>query len=93
MAEVIEALRHGAAHWPARIAFRDHAGEVSYGALARRVTGAMETLRGGNAPVGLMAENGIGWVVADLAVTASGRRFVPLPPFFSDDQLFHVVRD
>ncbi|MEQ9151254.1 MAG: AMP-binding protein [Parvibaculum sp.] len=93
MAEVIEALRHGAAHWPSRIAFRDHMGEVSYGALARRVAGIMETLRGGGTPIGLMAENGIGWVAADLAVTASGRRFVPLPPFFSDDQLLHVVKD
>ena len=93
MAEVIEALRHGAAHWPTRIAFRDHDGEVSYGGLARRVAGAADALREGDAPVGLMAENGIGWVVADLAVTASGRRFVPLPPFFSDDQLAHVVKD
>ena len=78
MAEVIEALRHGAAHWPSRIAFRDHAEEVTYGSLARLVAGAMEMLRGNDAPVGLMAENSIGWVIADLAVTASGRRFVPL---------------
>lgn len=93
MAEVIEALRHGAAHWPSRIAFRDHAEEVTYGSLARLVAGAMEMLRGNDAPVGLMAENSIGWVIADLAVTASGRRFVPLPPFFSDEQLSHVVKD
>lgn len=93
MAEVIAALKKGANDWPDRIAFRDDEGELSYAGLARRVAGAMETLARDNAPVGLMAENGIDWVVADLAATASGRRFVPLPPFFSDDQLSHVVRD
>lgn len=93
MAEVISALLEGATRWPSRIAFRDDTREVSYLALARRVAGAMQVLRGESGPVGLMAENGIGWVVADLAATASGRRFVPLPPFFSDSQLAHVVKD
>lgn len=93
MAEVIAALRKGAGNWPERIAFRDDGGECSYAGLARRVSGAREALGRESAPIGLLAENGIGWVVADLAATASGRRFVPLPPFFSDDQLSHVVRD
>lgn len=40
---------------------------------------------------GLLADNGIDWVVADLAALESGTTLVPLPPYFSESQLQHVV--
>lgn len=93
MAEVIAALARAAETWPDRTAFRDDETSCSFRELAARVAGAAERLAEGTGPVGLMAANGIDWVVADLAVTASGRCLVPLPPFFSDDQLAHVAGD
>ncbi|MEQ8267566.1 MAG: AMP-binding protein [Parvibaculum sp.] len=93
MAEVIHALAKGARDWPTRIAFEDDEGALTYGELAARVSAMLTVLGSGEGAVGLLAENSLDWVVADLAATASGRRFVPLPPFFSDGQLAHVVAD
>ena len=93
MAKVIEALVEFALNDPDRVAFDDDRGSISYGALAERVAGVFSVLKDDQSPIGLMAENSIEWVIADLAITAAGRRFVPLPPFFSDEQLSHVVPD
>ena len=40
---------------------------------------------------GLLADNGIDWVIADLAALQSGTTLVPLPPYFSESQLGHVI--
>lgn len=93
MADVIRALVGLAGSDPDRFAFNDDSASLSYGDLAARVAGAFEVLKEDTAPIGLMAGNSLDWVVADLAVTATGRRFVPMPPFFSDEQLQHVVAD
>lgn len=41
--------------------------------------------------LGLYADNGSAWVVADRAARCAGLAVVPLPPFFSDAQLVHVL--
>ncbi len=41
--------------------------------------------------VGLFADNSIDWVVADLAAQIEGVCLVPVPLFFSDAQIRHVV--
>ena len=43
--------------------------------------------------VGLLAEDGIDWVVADLAASAAGKTLVPIPAFFSRDQISHLIAD
>lgn len=43
--------------------------------------------------LGLYADNGLGWVIADLAAMSAGLRCVPLPRFFSDAQLQHATSD
>ena len=43
--------------------------------------------------MGLLAPNGVDWVVAQLACVAAGRIVVPLPTFFSPAQLAHIVRE
>lgn len=93
MAKVIDVLVERAQATPDLIAFDDDFGSISYLGLAQRVAGAYWVMKDSSAPVGLMAGNSIDWVVADLAVTATGRRLVPMPPFFSDEQLDHVVSD
>jgi len=43
--------------------------------------------------VGLLMENGPAWVVIDLAAQAAGKVVVPLPLFFSEKQLSHILID
>lgn len=43
--------------------------------------------------VGLLMPNGREWSVAQLACVAGGRIAVPLPTFFSSQQLGHIIRD
>jgi len=41
----------------------------------------------------LLADNGLGWAIADLALHARRLVCVPLPGFFSETQLEHVLED
>lgn len=44
------------------------------------------------AVVGSLADNSPQWLIADLALLAAGMTHVPLPSFFSREQLAHAVR-
>lgn len=39
----------------------------------------------------LLADNGAGWVIADLALLESGRLVVPIPAHFTDAQIGHIL--
>ena len=45
----------------------------------------------GSTTVALHADNGVDWIVADLACDRAGIAIVPLPPFFSLDQVRSVL--
>lgn len=77
----------------ARMAIRDPDLQLSYGELAVRVGGFVTAASDLPATVGVLAENGVQWAIADLGLAAAGRTFVPLPPGFSDQQLRHIVDD
>lgn len=51
--------------------------------LAARLTGCSS--------LAVLADNSPSWVIADLATLAAGITHVPLPTFFSGDQLAHVL--
>jgi long-subunit acyl-CoA synthetase (AMP-forming) len=76
------------------IAVDDGRIRLSYGALrdavdeARRALVAMSVRR-----FALLADNGAGWVVADLALHLERLPNVPLPGFFTDAQLRHALDD
>ena len=93
MRDILAAVVRQAATNPDRVALSDAETCTTYGDLALRVGGLARQL--GNAPpvIGISGASSIGWAVADLAVAASGRIAVPLPTFFSPDQLRHVVAD
>ncbi len=56
--------------------------------LKQRVTKVAELLtRSASRGVALYADNGLDWIVTDLACQMAGVRIVPLPLFFSDQQL------
>nr|WP_194241200.1 AMP-binding protein [Solimonas terrae] len=91
---MLSALQSHACTQPDRIALDDGRGRLSYGELLPEVEKLAAQLRflyiG---TLALHADNGIGWVVTDLAALVAGIRCVPLPRFFSDAQLRHVLRD
>ncbi len=93
MQPVFGALAYHAANRPNAIAFRDDTGSVTWAELAARV--AYLTARLADAPktVGIALAGGVDYVVADLAITLSGRRQVPLPFFFSLEQNAHILMD
>jgi len=76
------------------IAVDDGRTQLSYGQLceavneARRSLAAMPVRR-----VALLASNSAGWVIADLALHLERLASVPLPVFFTDAQLRHVIED
>jgi long-chain acyl-CoA synthetase len=41
--------------------------------------------------IGLYGDNSIEWIVADLAALEAGVTLVPVPMFFSDDQILHSI--
>jgi long-subunit acyl-CoA synthetase (AMP-forming) len=93
MQAVFAALADQAAARPLAPAFREGAVTLRWGELARRVAALAAALEGAPRAVGVAVAGGIDHVVADLAVTLSGRRLVPLPPFFSPEQKAHVLED
>ncbi|MHA1565776.1 MAG: AMP-binding protein [Alphaproteobacteria bacterium] len=92
MHDVIAALARNAEADPSRIAICDGRLELCWKQLERRVAGSAARIARLPRTIGLIADNGIDWAIADLAIAAAGHTFVPLPTMFSDDQLDHVMR-
>jgi len=90
--DLLPVLRRRAEAEPDSIAFSDGVATLGYGALLERVDAAAETLflREGMR-CGLLLDNGIGWVVIDLAARLAGVVLVPIPSFFSAQQIAHVI--
>ena len=63
----------------------------SLDARVARLAKALARARPRARVAGLMADNGLDWVVADLAAERAGVVLVPLPAFFTAGQLEHAV--
>jgi long-subunit acyl-CoA synthetase (AMP-forming) len=89
MSKVLRAL---AAREAADIVLRDAQRVMSAAEARSRIdslTDELSRLRPG--PVASRLDNGIDWVLLDLALRQAGRAHVPLPPFFSDAQVAHAL--
>jgi long-subunit acyl-CoA synthetase (AMP-forming) len=92
MREFFERLLRQAAVAGVQPAVVSPQGEFSYSALIERVRGHAQWARRLPRRVGLLFANGPDHVVCDLALSFAGKELVPLPEFFSDAQLLHVVQ-
>lgn len=89
---VIEALRSHAQHTPWRTALRDYAGELSYADLLRHAAALAASLGSrGCRTIGLAADNGADWIVADIAAMLGGFTCIPIPAYFTASQVTHVL--
>jgi long-subunit acyl-CoA synthetase (AMP-forming) len=76
-----------------KVSVSDNKGVIRRGELLAKVIFLAADLGPQPGPVGILAPNGIDWVVAQLGCALAGKIVVPLPTFFSSAQLGHVVRN
>ncbi len=94
MSILLKSVRQNALASPERIALQGSRESLSYGALNQAVAEAAHGLNAQDIrALGLLADNGLPWALADLSALAANLPLVPLPPFFSPQQILHVVRD
>ncbi|WP_310446824.1 AMP-binding protein [Thiobacillus sp.] len=93
MSRIIAALQRHAASDPRKVALQDETRSLSYGELLPEIDALAQQLQASNPRVlGILADNGTAWALADLAAHAAGIPTIPLPLFFSAAQLAHVIR-
>jgi long-chain acyl-CoA synthetase len=92
MSQVIAALEAHALRSPMAIAVDAGARQLNYRDLWQAVVELSATLRRQRLrTVGVYADNGLAWALADLAALHAGLRVLPLPLFFSLRQLRHAT--
>ncbi len=77
-------------HDPDKIALRDETRALSYGDLEREIQTRMDALYGVSV-LGIALDNSFDWVLWDLAALKAEIPCVPVPPFFTKDQVSHLL--
>jgi long-subunit acyl-CoA synthetase (AMP-forming) len=94
MTPTIEAVRRFAAETPERIAVRSRAVTWTYRELHEHAVAVAHALRRHGIEVAALgADNGPAWLAVDLGAQIAGAVLVPLPPFFSREQISHALAD
>lgn len=94
MMQLLQAVRQHAARQPDRVALQGAVATLSYAQLAFEIERMQRHFFvTDTAVLGLMADNCPAWAVTDLAAMDSELPLVPLPAFFSSEQIAHAVRD
>lgn len=89
---IIESLIRHAMNTPNKIAFVGEFEEISYQNLLVRVRDAAEQLiQYSPKCIALRAENSLDWVIADLAALYADIPNVPVPLFFTTEQVTHIL--
>jgi long-chain acyl-CoA synthetase len=94
MSTVLNAIQRFARLTPEACAIEGERLRLSYTALHNEIEQLTCLLRKQcHQSLGLLMDNGPAWVVADLAASAAGVTLVPIPAFFSAEQLQHTLKD
>ncbi|MFO1089101.1 MAG: AMP-binding protein [Hyphomicrobiales bacterium] len=96
MSALFDRIEEHARSVPERPALRGSGVSIRYGELEdtiRRTAELLSRFVPDGRPVAWIADNGPGPALLDLALAYMGRTSLPIPPFFSDDQRWHVLQD
>lgn len=77
-------------HDPEKVALRDQTRAISYGEMDEEISARAARLYNVSV-LAIALDNGVDWVLWDLAALKSGIPCVPVPPFFTADQVAHLV--
>ena len=91
MQKIFDRIQRHAEANPEWIALADGRMELTYLQLALEFERLGRDLEGRR--IGLLLPNGCAWAVLDLASQRSGSVCIPMPSFFSDAQLRHLITD
>ena len=92
MSRILQQIEARAQRRPDAVALRSGEHSLSFARLlddVRQTAARLRALRPRS--LGIYLDNGIEWIVFDLAALAAGSRVVPLPWFFSGAQIEHAV--
>ena len=93
MSEVLDAIARHAQTRPDALAIDAAPLTLSYLQLSTAIDALAAQLREQRCQrVALLSDNSAAWAVAELAISAAGLVSVPLPPFFSQQQIAHALR-
>lgn len=93
MLKVLGALRNLAKRQPNDTALIEGDRRVSYAQLDAMVDAVALQVADGPTVIAILAPNGVPWVAGWLGLARAGKTIVSLPPFFSSQQLAHIVSD
>lgn len=94
MSLVLDAIHRTAAAAPQRPAFAGANQQLNYAQLAEAIAATAKQLRQAEIRVlGLAMDNTPAWAVVDLAAIHAGIPVVPVPLFFSPQQVRHLIND
>src|SRR6187551_1726798 len=92
MNKILAAINHHAFNSPDKIALTGQTAQLTYAQLSAQIDALAKWLSAQNiGRAGLWGENSIEWIIADLAAWKANVTLVPLPRFFSNSQLQHVI--
>ena len=89
MMRLLKRIAFFAAQRPQHLALADQANILNYQELQQEIERVAPTITGRR--VGLLMDNGCAWAVIDLCLQNNGATCVPMPTFFSDCQLRHLI--
>lgn len=91
---IFSAIQHFATSTPNKIALKGQEQHVSYAQLVNEIERAQRYLQAAEPKVLAIAmDNGPTWAIFDLAALSLGFTNVPLPLFFSAEQMCHALQD
>lgn len=91
---ITTAIKKFASTTPSKIALKGSQSSFSYADLNLELIRLMNKLQSVNpAVLGIVMDNSPAWAIVDLAAMALGITTVPLPLFFSPEQMAHAIHD
>ncbi|WP_353572262.1 AMP-binding protein [Candidatus Albibeggiatoa sp. nov. BB20] len=94
MSFFINSLQHFAQHTPNASALDDGKQTLSYAELHHQVQQLADEMSKLNpSAIGVLLDNGMQWVITDLAAQVLNMPVIPLPHFFTAQQIQHVIQN